>query len=439
MTARRRIPTYFSHSYRAEERDASEFFWRKLERHGFGFTVDSQSGALSTCHLEMVMRRSACFVAVIPLRPSEQTYRCSPFMVHEYGLAVRARKPRLVFAEKGISRRHFLDVDEVHVFDRDELASYGDDFEQSFHRLLLESQAYSAAADQLRGEVGLALPNNPAYREIRPVIIALLERYGYVVAEAPWHLRDPADIAFRLDRFEFVVVDVASRAAPAWFYPTLVGRFIPTLDLIHETDSGTPTPIPPLVAGGALRAAASQDDLVLRWHDADDLVIQLDQQLSRFDLPRQQFRSLEEGVGYIRSIGRTAGTIFLSTARADAALAGELGRALKLLNFSFFHYVYNNTIPLGQQWQQRLESLITASRVFVPLVSEAYWHSEWCRQELTTAQRLSADGQLTIVPYFLDDSQGEVIAEQGVDIADLGIADRIARIIADMDRLFLGA
>ncbi|MFD5567711.1 toll/interleukin-1 receptor domain-containing protein [Streptomyces cadmiisoli] len=434
MATARRIPTYFSHSYRREDRDVNEFFWRTFDAHRFGFTVDPQSGPLSTCHLEMVMRRSACFVAVATLRPEQRRYKCSPFIAYEYDLAVRARKPRLVFVEKGVPAHLFPDSDERLVFDREELDTY-EGFGQPIRRLLLQSQGYSSAGDHLLGEVGLALPDTPAYRQAAPLLTETLRKFGYTASRVDLDATDPGRIPFQLDRFDFVVIDVASPRVPRWLYPMMFGRFVPTLNLIHEAAGrGTGRSTPDLVVGESLRDATDSRQPVLWWTDPAKLAVAVERQLERFDLPRQQFRSLEEGIGYIRSTGREEGSIFLSTTGADNELSREVGRALKLQNFTFFHYVYNNTFPKGSKWQDRLEEQLAATQVFVPLLSESYWRSDWCRLELETARRLSDQGQLTIIPYFLDGSSGDSVPEQGTDITDLPQHDRVARIVGDMDR-----
>ncbi|MFF6994814.1 toll/interleukin-1 receptor domain-containing protein [Streptomyces sp. NPDC008313] len=446
MTVARRIPTYFSHSYRREDRDVNEFFWRTFDAQHFGFTVDPQSGPLSTCHLEMTMRHSACFVAVVTLRREQPVYRCSPFIVYEYGLAVRARTPRLVFAEKGVPRHLFPDFTELFVFDRDELDTY-DGFEQPVRRLARKGQGYESAGDRLIGEVGLALPATPAYREVAPLITAALRESGYAVREVSVDFRDPGEIPFQLDGFDFVIIDVGAPDLPGWLYPTLFGRFVPTLNILHEAagggvdgtpSHGTGARVPELVMGEALRHAAASQDPVLRWSDPAELLAALETQFDRFGMPRQQFRTLDEGIGYIRSTGRADGSIFLSTAGPDDKLSREVGRALKLQNLTFFHYLYNNTIPRGWNWQDRLEQQLEASQVFVPLVSEAYWRSEWCRRELAAARRLSDEGRLVIIPYFLDGSSEELIPEQGADISDLTVDERVALILRDMDGWFTG-
>ncbi|MFD8042957.1 toll/interleukin-1 receptor domain-containing protein [Streptomyces chartreusis] len=439
MSVDRRIPTYFSHSYRREDRDVNEYFWRAFEAQGFGFTVDPRSGPPSTCHLEMTMRRSACFVAVVPLRRGQPGYKCSPFTVYEHGLAVLARKPRLVFAERGVPAHLFPDFVERHVFDREELDTYHG-FAEPIRRLALQAQGYSTVGDRLLGEAGLVLPDTRAYQEVRPLVVRTLERFGYAVRDVSLDLRNPGTLPHQLERFDFVVVDVRTPDLPPNLYPLLFGLFVPRLNLAHHDDPDQPGEnLPDLVVGEPLRHATESQEPVLWWHDPAALIGGLERQLERFALPRQQFRTLAEGVGYIRSTGRADGKIFLSTAGADTELSSQVGRALKLQNFDFFHYLHNNTIPRGSDWQERLDQELAASQVFVPLVSASYWRSEWCRRELMTARRLSEQGQLSIIPYFLDTSAGETFTEQGVDMTDFSADDRVAQIVRDLDGWFTSA
>jgi hypothetical protein len=106
------IPTYLSHSYRAEDRKLNHYFWELLWQGGFLVQVDPRSddpraNIFSIPYLELMMQRSACFVAVIPLRQEQLRDRCSPYILWEYGLAVQSKKSRVVFVEEGVAGRYF--------------------------------------------------------------------------------------------------------------------------------------------------------------------------------------------------------------------------------------------------------------------------------------------------------------------------------------------
>jgi len=115
-----RIRTYFSHSYWAEDRDVNKHFWKLFWDAGFAFTVDPRSGTLSIPHVESLVRRSACFVAVVTYRAQVNHYLASPYLVFEYGLAVQANKPRLVFVERSAARHPYEESRRL-VFDREAL------------------------------------------------------------------------------------------------------------------------------------------------------------------------------------------------------------------------------------------------------------------------------------------------------------------------------
>src|SRR5262249_27316513 len=89
-----RIPIYLSHSYRPEDRQINRYFWEVFWDAGFAFTVDPKStDQLSTSHLELMMQRSAGFVAIAPYRADQEWYKTSPYIVFEHNMAVRAKKP----------------------------------------------------------------------------------------------------------------------------------------------------------------------------------------------------------------------------------------------------------------------------------------------------------------------------------------------------------
>ena len=125
------IQAYLSHSYRAEDRNVNLFFWRLFSQHKFFFTVDPKSDRTFVPHLERMIRFSDCFIAIITRRletrefignlrlPQPQLVLThSPYIEFENRLAVRSKKPRLIFVESELDANVFGAPDEVHVFDR---------------------------------------------------------------------------------------------------------------------------------------------------------------------------------------------------------------------------------------------------------------------------------------------------------------------------------
>src|SRR5580698_10549017 len=94
------VPLYLSHSYRRQDRNINDYFWQIFSDADFSFTVDPVSPAVWTTALELMMARSAGYVGIVTFRPQEQHYQCSPFVMHEFSLAVQMHRPRLVLRDK---------------------------------------------------------------------------------------------------------------------------------------------------------------------------------------------------------------------------------------------------------------------------------------------------------------------------------------------------
>src|SRR5664280_533099 len=263
------VPTYLSHSYRAADRllneTICEFFWKK----SLGFTVDPKSGRPTIAQLEVMMRRSAAFVAVAPYRADVEYYRTSPFIVYECGLAQQARRPMLVFAETGVSGQAFAS-DNVIAFDRATInETLAEDARSSVRVLLERSRPDAGMARRTVGTVGLVLPATPAYRAVLPLIIDVLKRAGYqpeIVDTAP---DDHWRLLIDLERHDFVVTDIGPRGKTGWLYPLMYGRFIPTVKLVHTPGRRSAVPaLSAIVRSRALKAAGSTWMHRVNWCDS---------------------------------------------------------------------------------------------------------------------------------------------------------------------------
>jgi nucleoside phosphorylase len=438
QTERPPIPTYFSHSYRPGDREVNLHFHKLFWEQGFAFTVDPKSGRLALAQLELMMQRSACFVAVAPYRPEQEQFKTSPFVVYEYGLALQAQKPRFVFVESGVAGRFF---EESHrcVFRRDDLP---DDAHTDLHRWIEQlrdmSRPYIRSTDRTLGSVGLVLPQSGVYTQARAAIRDLLRNAGYAVEEVSYEPADAFELVLQADRHDFIVIDVGAPEIPVWLHPLLSGRFIPMVRLVqrdHVRDAEAL--LAPVLGGHAIRSVANQDEPMLPFSTVEELVLQLEAEIDKLQGPRRQFRTLSEGLGYFHSLGRFIdGSIFVSNAGPENELARDLGRLLDINNIPFFHYVYKNTIEIGSDWSARLREKLASSRLFVPLVTRAYWNSPWCRDEFEIASELRAQGQLHVYPYFLEDPAqcgGPLGYTQGRVLAGLARDEQLHRIVGDVD------
>ncbi|HTQ10010.1 MAG TPA: TIR domain-containing protein, partial [Fimbriimonadaceae bacterium] len=308
--------------------------------------------------------------------------------------------------------------------------------------LALQSRAYSSIGDRPRGPAGLILPPTPAYRETRGAIEKLLAAAGHEPREINLAFDNAFQFALQLDACDFVVIDVGSPRIPSWIYPFLQGRFIPTIGLLYQSARDSGREIASLMgADEALRAAGVKDELFIRWHSSQELTTQLERQIEKLFQPREPFQSEREGQDYFQNLGRRQISIFISNAGPENVFASGLVRALNLEGIKPFHYVYDNTFELGKPWPDSLRARLQSTQLFVPLISQSYWQSKWCDEELKTAERLRQQDVLTIIPYYLDDPKPSdpPISSQGANLAHLPLQEQITHIVRDLDRYLTSA
>jgi nucleoside phosphorylase len=433
------IPLYFSHSYRRADREINAYFWRAFHDAGFSFTVDPETTSIYTTALELMMARSVGFAAVVTFREEVEVYQCSPFIMYEYRLAVDAHQPRIVVRDRRVPRRHFSDGGTLQVvFDAAVLDRCADELEAQLGRLQAQTFDRLAVDPSPGSSVGVAMcaesdAGEPSASARRHMVETFLNKRGYApvdlaaAADDPWRLSQAADAC------DFAVIDVdndvTSRIADF-----LLGRGVPLLKMANRNRG----PITPqrLLGSELLRAAAGADELVMYWNSESDFESKVHQYISQATANRIELTNFDDGRRYFRSQGRSALPVFLSNATTDDELAKNIASALRLDNIAFFHYRYQNSIPLGGRWADELGRMVESSGIFVPLVDAAYWASPYCRREYDAAVRLARTGRITILPILLDGhEEGPEIPYQGRDLRGRPQPEQVALIVDALDDL----
>lgn len=426
----RPLLAYFAHSYRAPDRGLNRAVWEVCWELGITCMVEPRwASQLCLPHMEVMMRRSDCFIAVAPHRPHEDRFRTSPYIVVEHDLAIRARKPSVVIVEANVPGHLFTGSRVVPVH-RDDVGPIG--LRDQLRRLVASRGAGSGSAPRVLGSVGLVLPRCGTYVRARRAIGDVLESAGYEVVDvchAPGRAPSLADVA----RHDFLVIDVDDREVSSWLHALFHGWCVPMVRLAHHDPvRGRGPHIPQVLREVAVERAGGSGQYLLPWSTLDQLVAQLGPVLDRMQRSRREFRSREEGVGYFQGLGRSAaGPVFISSCEAQRDLAGRLCRALDVEGIDFFHYQHRNPIPNGTPWERQLWDRIEGSRLFVPLLSEEYWRSRLCREEYELAQSRG----LRICPCFLGgvDSVGLAARLQGEWLVGLTVEEQVAKMVRAID------
>jgi hypothetical protein len=432
-------PVYFSHSYRREDRDVNDYFWQAFCNAGFSFTVDPGSTSLNTTLLELMMARSVGFVAAVTFRPDEQQYQCSPFIVYEHGLAMQIHRPRMVLRDKRVPQHHFNAQGTIQVeFD----VAVLDRCAKELHRQLDEFRSLTSSRfldrPYRRARVGVALAQTaeadvPGDKGRYALLEKLLADSGNKTVDLTVIADDSFDLAQEADTCDFVIIDIDNRQT-AGIANFLAGRGIPLLKLARRSSAAA---LPGRLIGSApLRRAAAAADLVTYWNDAQDFESKVREKIFRATTDRTELIDFTIGHRYFRKLGREAQPVFISNASPVDDLAEDLTKALYLENISFFHYRFNNEIGSGQRWAEKLDEMVKASKIFVPLIDNHYWTSEYCRKEYDTAVRSAEQGQIAIVPALLDrHTDGPEVPYQGSDLRGRPRQEQVQLVVRQLDDL----
>jgi len=435
------IPAYFSHSYKKPDREVNLFFWRLFSDEGFFFGVDPPSGLFCTAYLEILMRWSACFVGVLTHRPAVAELRCSPYMLFEYGLAVQANKPRLIFVEDGVPER-FFQAQDLLLFDRQSLDQVSDDFRGAIRKLRARAGQQRDMRPRTKGRVGLAL-GGPAYPEsVIAALKDLLRPYGYEVERVRLDFERSFSFAVDLDRYDFLVLDVGPSAIADWLAPFVFGRFIPSIKLCYqgEGQAVAAEAISPLAAR-YFRDRGEKDDVVLAWASEKELLAHVERQALRFAerTQRTYYQSLAQGEIYLRSAERRAGKVFVSNAGEANPFAEALAGAFDRAGIHYFHYQFRNSFRVGERWNEQIEPTIDECELVLQLYTRGYDKSDTCVREEAHARRRVAEGKLRLVACLLEDLGAKIIEEHGIDLKNVtDQAERIRRIVERVDEILSG-
>ena len=432
------IPTYFSHSYRAEDRDVNLFFWQLFWDAGFLFTVDPKSEVISIPYLETMVRRSACFAAVIPLRNEEPT-GCSPYILWEYGLAVQAQKPILAFVEKDANEYYFpKGKPGIFYYNKERLRNDKDEFIREISNLAKKGLPYKRIDVQPHGKVGLLLISNKRNivysKGLLDKLQNLLKKKRYTPEFIDLSFDQNFEFALRLDQYDFIILDVSPNFLPSWVYPFIYGRFVPSIKLIHLPYNSANLKLPKLVSGQLFKSFFEGSDSVIYWRNEDQLFHEIEQQLKKFSTERKEFHSFEEGFKYFKSLGLRRDNIFISNASDFNHIANKISSKLKEWGIEPFHYIDENKIPLGEKWEEQLPNNIKTSQIFVALISKGYLESPYCRKEEEIALRRYKEGKLKFIPYYLE-KVAVNYDPQGRNFSDLIPEEQVERILSDIENM----
>jgi hypothetical protein len=419
MSAVPAFKAFLSHRYKSA--DVNEYFFEVFaERAGVAFEVDAANGPTNVTRLERMMRSSNGFIGIYPFvsdradRPTRaELLGASSYFRLELGLAWRAHKPMLVYADRRFGATleapgHAALVE----FDYQEIAGGGaspsrarfaDEFER-FVKRLQAAMAYDITQSTLwrTNRVGVVVPSASVYSPA--VVNGLCDQISEVGCE-PVPISWPKSIDTRFinaaDGCDWLVIDIGQDPGSGAVVAFLEARFAPLLRLCHVAPDGDHASLAPVEAAlyGAYEVGYPKD--IVRWATDEELLREVDSRLARIQQEPRRINSHLEARKYFRSAAPRSETVFISYNGTDAAAAAPIVEAFRRRFQTVFDYKDGQSIRGGRPWIEEIFDSIDRSSLVVFLLSPTYFASQNCVHEAEQAVALRDEGKLQVLPVRL--------------------------------------
>lgn len=408
------ISAFLSHSYSAPE--VNLFFYELNSKIAtIAFRVDRGKFSTSTTRLERMIRDADAFVGVWPL-PGEPDANWdqaalanqSRYFRLELDMAIRARKPGIVFTDKryGMLLQTPPEIPRL-TYDAQEIRLSSNS--PSWRKLQARvKRHWRDLRPQLAGS-----PLDASFEEERVGI--MFGRYDDVdaarVAEEalssrgfkPVRLPVMLNVAClnELRRCDWVIADVTDPAIEA-MSAFLHGQFIPIMRTRREAAQAPVSPVDDVLFGD-LTVGYRKD--VTRWSTAAEL---RDSLLGRLTVIAQQATLIADqpaAMAYFSSAAKRKEIVFLSYAGADAALGKQFGDALRQRFQEVFDYRDGTSLRIGEYWQDQIASRLSATAIGVILFSGNYANSRHCMDEARDLYEAFLNERAKLLAVKLDETK----------------------------------
>ncbi|MEV5931083.1 toll/interleukin-1 receptor domain-containing protein [Streptomyces cellulosae] len=412
----RRLSVFLSHRYHSPTEN--QYFWQLLSSvEGVSFRVDEAVSMTSPVRLERMIREADGFVGIYPLPGGHREVHTLPSLRNEsryfrleLGMAVRARKPAVVFHDQRLIpalkappdvRLVAYDTQEINSVTQSSVpAKVG----VAYRSFLNDAHAVSSSIEvqptyQKRRTGLIVSPQNQQL--VVPALPEILHEYAWEPVVLPWPPRLNLDLITWLRKCDWVVIDLddaACRLVAAFTH----GQFIPTLPITSDAavqELGPALPDEETLYGDV---EIGHRKAIIRWTDPQSLMKSLESHLKVIDEQPRYIGDADQATDYFSSAAKRSERVFLSYAAEDGETAADFSQLLNERFQHVFDYRSYGAIKVGESWMDSLLSGLARSAVGVLLVSESYLSSKYCLLEARELYRAAVEGRAKLVPVCLE-------------------------------------
>ena len=394
--------TFLSHRYKSPE--INLFFFKIFaDTAEVQFEVDEGTFSTNVTRLERMIRAADAFMGIYPFpgdskaaKQPEELRKASRYFRLELDLAIRSRKPAIVFYDERYGNVLRCPDSMISVpFNYREITGSGQVpkakmFREQFNdfcEIVNASMDYGVKQKNLsRSRIGIALPLQDVDNRYGPddiqIIEDVLERHGFDDRRI---LRWPA--VLNRDSFalfhdaDWVIVDTGEEMARTGIPAYLHGQSVPMLRLRRFPSDQTESQ-PSLLEKtlyGDIDVGYNKD--IIAWNNHAALEAGLEERLFTIKGDVRRISSMQDAQTYFRSAALRKEAVFLSYAGEDSDLAAEISAELKKHFQTVFDYKDGESITPGEDWMDEIFKKLSLSAIGVPLYSPDYFKSGNCLHE----------------------------------------------------------
>ena len=432
---------FLSHGYGAVE---VNLFFRELISTvaDVAFRVDRGKAATSTTRLERMIRDAQLFIGVWPVpgdpgvrRGRDELLHASRYFRLELDIAVRARKPAIVFSDHRYGNVLRVPDGVTHVrYDAQEIRhgrssahwprlqrvteSFFRDSRSSFDSGLVESA----------GPVGLLLPEHPDLDTVA-IVRELVEGIDRDAVEMHLPLDEAGrSLIRRADWVTCAVGDPKIDQIRAFLY----GQCVPVLRVQDLERAGSGAALEDTLFGH-LEVGYRKD--VTRWRIEEDLRLGLGERLAVVIEEPRLVGNSKEAVEYFTHAAKRKAAVFLSYAGEDREIGAAFSMELKRIFQGVFDYRDDQSLRIGEFWQDQVNETLSRAGVGVILLSENYVRSAYCMDEARRLHDALMRNRVKLLPVKLDAVEAPSVLSglQYARLSGASVADVIARFLDTAD------
>ncbi len=412
---------FLSHRYKSP--DVNLFFFKLLSHDAnVHFEVDVGVSATNVTRIERMIRDSDAFIGIYPLpinpnqmETQQDRLKASRYFRLELDLAIRARKPILVFFDQRFG--NVMDLPERAIsipYDNQEiLGTGGVPQEKRYKRGIEDFYRYVRASMMAEAEsplvspharIGLLVPREGAssgkYEENEIQLIQQVAQDHQIneLKMPPGQLVLNGQMYRWLESLDWVIADVGELAMKSGIVGFLHGAAKPMVRLYKGKASVSQVEKKPTFSFlfGGIEVGYCKD--IVFWNSPEVLEQELDKRLQSLRARTERISTWSSAEQYFLKASKRNEAIFVSYSGKDYDIAQEVIKILKRRFQEVFDYKDGSSITPGQPWLKEIFDQLAKSALGVPLLSQNYLDSGNCAHEAEQMVAHQDMGKMLIIP-----------------------------------------